>query len=622
MNIPGFKKSKLDRLEESLYDPKTPVSDGISVHDARIKRVGQLPTTWGDDSPMLTKDSVQTDHSMSFGAKLLIFSLLFLVAVGAYSAWRIFSSQNVVSSENIKISSDVEPYIEGGEQLPVTITVVNENAVPLEEAWLTVIYEKGVGSSDEQQKVSEKRSLGTLESNQVAKQVFTLVFYGEEGSARDVVVRLEYKVSGSNAVFSKVDTKTTILKTPPIGVYVDGPELLSRGQVGTYTITARNNTSAPSVPFRLAFNAPDSFTKESTNPIISTRSVYWNVEPLQPGESRTFIVKGYFTGGAGEENTIRVLAGDAKNDSEISTVYSSDSKIVAIRSTPLSVSFSTQTGRGIGDSLRFGDRAFIDITYENKTDSTIRNIDFKLTLEGDTIDYVGVSPERGYYDSEQKTIVWNKITQPELASLSSGSFGILRIQIPVVSSGKGSPSFSVNLQGTADSEGVGDVTVDASKTYTVQGSASLSGWALYKDSPFSGIGPIPPQANKTTAYTLHLTASTQNKISGAKVSFILPVFVSWMNVYTQGQQVSYDSSTRTVTWNIGDVEAGGTAVSDIQVSVKPSQSHVGDSPKITSELVFEAQEVDTRSKIRARISPISTSLSREQWGGNPSIVIP
>ncbi|MDQ5962507.1 MAG: hypothetical protein QG653_314 [Patescibacteria group bacterium] len=622
MNIPGFKKSKLDKLEETLYDSKASVSDTIAVHDSRSRRIGQLPTAWGDNSPMLSKETVkEADHSMSFGVKLLIFSIIFLLGVTAYSGWRILSSKNVVSSSNIKITSDIKPYVEGGEQVPVVVTVVNENAVPLENTQLILMYEKGVGSSDEQQKVTEKRELGTLEPNQMQKQTFSAVFYGEEGSARDVVVRFEYKVSGSNAVFNKTETKTAILKTPPIGVYIDGPELLSRGQIGTYTITARNNSSTSSIPFRLAFIVPDGFTKESTNPNVAGRDISWNIDFLEPGETRTFIVKGSFGGTAGEENTIRVLAGNAKNDSDISTIYSSDSKVVAIRTSPLFVSFNTQTMRGVGDSLRFGDRALVDIVYENKSQSTLRNIDLRLHIEGDTVEYEGIIPENGYYDSENKTIVWNKITNANLGTLSSGLSGTLRLQIPIVTSGRGAPTFTIRLEGTADSQETGDVNVDVSKTYTIQGSASLSGWSLYRDSPFLGTGPVPPVPNQSTTYTLHLVASTQNKVSGAKVSFILPVFVSWTNVFTANQNVSYDASSRTVTWNIGDIEAGGTMTNDIQVSVKPSQSHVGTSPEITSGVVFEAQEIDTRSRIRVNIPAFTTSLSRESWGGNPSVVV-
>ena len=88
-------------------------------------------------------------------------------------------------------------------------SINNRNTIPLQEAKLTLSYEKGVGSSDEQQKVYETRSLGIIESNQVQKQKFSVVLYGEETSSRDLIVKLEYKVTGNNALFSKVITTVT-----------------------------------------------------------------------------------------------------------------------------------------------------------------------------------------------------------------------------------------------------------------------------------------------------------------------------------------------------------------------------------------------------------------------------
>ncbi len=621
MNIPGFKKSKLDRVEEGLNDPKKVVSDTVVVHDAHTRRVGALPTTWGEDSPMLVSGAPVEDHSASFGLKLLGFSLVFLLVVAGYSAWRILSSQNVVSSENIEIVSDLKSYIEGGEQVPMVVTILNKNAVTLEEARITVSYERGVGSSDEQQKIYEKQELGTIEPNQMQKKTFTLVFYGEEGSARDVSVKLEYKVPGSNAVFSKVETKTSVLKTPPIGVYIDGPELLSQGQIGTYTVTARNNTSTSSVPFRLAFISPEGFTKDMTNPPVSGKDIAWNIDSLNPGESREFIVKGYFSGVSGEVNTIRVLVGSAKSGSDISTVYSSDKKEVSIRTSPLTVSFAMQTSRGLGESLRFGDRASVEIVYENKSNEIIRNIELRATLEGDAVVYEDIAPEGGYYDSEQKLVLWNKATLPSLESLAPGSTGAVRIQIPIVTKGKGSPTFTIHLQGTADNKEIGDVSIDASKLYTVQGSASLITWTSYRESPFANTGPIPPEPNIATTYTIHLVASAQNSLSGTKVSFNLPIYVSWANVFTENMKITYNASTRTVVWDIGALASDSTFSADVQVSVKPSQSHVNTSPPITSGITLEGQEVETRSKIKTTIPAATTALTREEWGGNPSAVI-
>jgi hypothetical protein len=619
MNIPGLEKSKLERAEEQLYDPKT-VPQGVVVHDMHQARAEQLPTSWGDDNPMLVK--AQPEKSISFGLKLLLFSLLLLLAVGGYASYRLLASKNAVSSEHIDIVSDMKPYVEGGEQIPLAVSINNRNAIPLEEAKLTIMYEKGIGSSDEQQKVSEKRTIGTISPNELQKQQYSIVLYGEESSSRDVTIKLEYKVPGSNALFTKVVTTTTVLKTPPVGLRIEGPDTLASGQLGTYTVTIRNNTSTSSVPFRLAFDAPINFVKDSTNPEVPKgKDTGWDITTLAPGESKTFEVKGSFTGSVNQASTIRVLAGSSKDGSEVSVIYSSDKKEVTIRSTPIAVAIRTETDRGTSDSLRFGDRATMYVSYNNKSNDTVRNLEIKATVLGDGADYQNIVADEGYYDSEAKTILWSKATDPGLESIAPNQTKEFRLSVPVIVKGSSNPSITVNVEAKGDDQGVGDVQTNIQKRYAIQGSASLNAWTSYRESPFANQGPVPPVANKTTTYTVHVVASAQNTLGGTKVSFILPIYVTWNNVFTEGKKISYVSGTRTVVWDIGQINAGGTEVADIQLAVKPSQSHVGSSPTITSGITLEGQEVDSRSRIRTTLTPLTTELPREVWGGDPARVI-
>lgn len=618
MNISGLGKSKLERMEGDLNDPKTPQS-GVLVHDMHAAKAAQLPTSWGDDNPMLV--SAMPEKKVSFGLKLLLLSLVFLLAVGGYAAWRLMSSQNVVSSEYIDIVSDMKPYVEGGEQIPLTVSINNRNTIPLEEAVLTLSYEKGVGSSDEQQKVYDKRTLGTIESNQVQKQQFPVVLYGEEASSRDLIIKLEYKVPGSNALFNKIVTTTAVLKTPPVSVHIDGPETLATGQLGDYTVTVRNNTSSAFVPFRLAFIVPTNFTKDSVTPPTPSKDIGWDVEALEPGASKTFTVRGSFKGDANQINVIRVLAGSTKGGGDILVTYSSDKKEITLRSTPITVSIRAETDRGPSESLRFGDRASIYVIYENKSNSTIRNLELKATIGGDGALYESISADNGYYDSQNKIITWTKATFPELETVPPNTRKEFRVDVPIVLKGASNPTLSFSIVAVGDDSGVGDVTTSVTKKFSVQGSASLNAWASYKESPFPNTGPVPPVANTATTYTVHAVASAQNTLTNAKVSFILPIYVSWVGTFTNNQKITYTSNTRTVVWDIGQMESGQTQVADIQVSVKPSQSHVGTSPAITSGITLEGQEVDSRARIRTTLSPLTTDLPREVWEVDPSRVI-
>lgn len=618
MNIPGLGKSKLDRTEGELNNPKAAPS-AIPVHDTHSERAASLPTTWGDTSPMLR--SAMPDKKISFGAKLFLVSFFFLLLVGGYTAWRFFSAGNTVSSNAIDMVTDMKPYIEGGEQIPVTISINNRNTVSLQEAVLTLSYEKGVGVADEQQKISEKRVIGTIDPNQMQKQSFVIILYGEEASSRDIIAKLEYKVPGSSALFSKVLTTTTVLKTPPVGVHVDGPDILSPGQLGTYTITVRNNISTSSVPFRVSAVLPDSFKKDFIDPPGTARDTIWDIPMLLPGESKVITIRGSFLGSADQISTIRAIVGSGKGAADIAVIYSSDKKEVALRTTPLTISVKAETDKGTGDVLRFGDRTTVLVVYENKSTSTLRNVEIKASISGDGAVYEGISSDGGFYNSEAKTVLWNKSTLPELATVLPGTKKELRLYIPIITKGTSNPSLRITLDGTADDQGVGDVITSITKNFAIQGSASLNGWTSYRESPFVNEGPVPPVANKATTYTLHLVASAQNTLSGTKVSFILPIYVSWGSQFTPGEKITYTSGTRTVVWDIGQMSPGQVKTADMQVSVKPSQSHVGAAPTITSGITLEGQETESRARIKNTLSPLTTELFQEVWGGDAGRVV-
>jgi hypothetical protein len=156
MDRPNEEQSALDKVEQALYDPKGKI-ENISMHHVRDRKEKELPTSWGDDTPIIREAE---DHSgISFGAKFLIGAFVLLLLVLSFTAWRVLSSRNIVSDKNIDLSLDVTPYIEGGEGTPFVVSLNNRNEVALEEATITLMYKRGTGAQDEEEKVQEKREL-------------------------------------------------------------------------------------------------------------------------------------------------------------------------------------------------------------------------------------------------------------------------------------------------------------------------------------------------------------------------------------------------------------------------------------------------------------------------------
>lgn len=617
---PEYKASALDSAEHDLYDPKKKMED-MTPHHMRDKKAKELPTSWGDNTPIIIQ--AEQEKGFSFGAKILLISIFILIATLGFTAWKVISLRNVVSPANIDMTADITPYVEGGEAVPLTLTLANRNASPLQAATLTLMYEQGTGSQDEQSKVHEKRDIGTINPGEYKRQDFNIVLYGSEAESRTLTFKLEYKVSGSNAIFSKVVNTTTVLKTPPISVKIDGPKILSIGQTGTFSITVKNNSATTSLPSVLQLTLPNTFTLTNSGPEAISNNSSWKVPSLPSGESATYSVTGSLSGTDGETVTIRGIIGSPGDiDTSVGIVYSSQVVDIKLRASPLSLSIALDNESGVPDRLRYGDRAIINVAYANVSKIAMQDVSLKLAITGEASQYKLIDPTNGNYDSVRQTITWDKHNLASLSTLQPGESGTLRVFIPIVTKGTNSPALKIIATGAASTEETDDVVATLSKTWIVQGSATVSAETHFKNSPFENTGPIPPVANTDTSYTVHLVVSAQNALINTKVSFILPAYVTWKGETSDNTLITYDSRTRTVTWLLGKVEAGKTVTSDIGVIVRPSQSHVGKIPTITSGIVLDADEEVSQSHVKNTISPIGTNLIGEEWGSvDPSRVI-
>lgn len=617
---PERNDSALDALEHELYNPKNKM-EGDELHHVRDKRSLELPLSWGDNAPIITQG--REEGGFSFGAKFLIVALLLLVASVSFASYRIMSSSNVVSSENIDMSIEMNPYVEGGESSPLSFSLLNRNTVPLQDAFIVIEYKRGAGSQDEEEKVYEKREIGIVNPNDFKRQDFNVVLYGAEAEQRSVTVKLEYKVAGSGGSFSKTAVTSTVLKTPQISVHVDGPDVLSIGQNGVFTVTVKNNSATTSLPSLLQLTIPSALTVTGYDPKPSSRGQIWSIEPLTSGESKVFTVSGYLSGKQGETATMKALVGsEGSTNTNIGIVYSSQTVDVKLRSSPLNFAVALDTQNGLSEKIRYGDTATIAITYTNTGDRPLIDASVEVEFSGDAALYKNILTQDGYYDSIHKTITWDKISVPALAHVPAQSSATFIIRVPVVAVGSNSPSLKMTVTGKATDVESDDVISILSKSWQVEGSASIIAKTLYKSSSLQNIGPIPPETNTETSYTAHLLVSAQNSLINTKVSFTLPTYVSWTGIVSTSSYVTYDKKLRTVTWNIGSLASDTVIQTNINLLVKPSQTHVGKMPPITSGIILDADEEVSRAHIKTTLSPLSTYLSGENWGlEDPSRVV-
>jgi hypothetical protein len=161
-----------------------------------------------------------------------------------------------------------------------------------------------------------------------------------------------------------------------------------------------------------------------------------------------------------------------------------------------------------------------------------------------------------------------------------------------------------------------DLIGTVSRIVKMEGVPTLSSMTNFIEGPFMNTGPLPPVVGTVTQYTYLLTASAGvNDLTGAEVTAILPSAVDWLDLVTTGDTVTYNATTRSMKWVIGDLNAKEQAMVGIQVSFMPDDTHVGKTPTILETQRFKATDRFTGTTVRSEASALTTSLPNESGSG-------
>ena len=228
-----------------------------------------------------------------------------------------------------------------------------------------------------------------------------------------------------------------------------------------------------------------------------------------------------------------------------------------------------------------------------------------LSLSG-AVDESSITTTDGFFDSSTHSVVFDSSTDPALASLAPGASGIGTFSFTTKSAAAAGSAPQVTFVTSVSGTRVGQtnvpeaVTASATQVAKLATVVNLSAHAYHVLGGFSNTGPVPPRANATTTYAIVWSLANQGSaIAGATVSAALPPYVSYTGATHGSGTVSYDPSSRTVTWTAGNVPPGTTAQAAFQVALLPSTSQKGSAPALTSTVSFSGYDRFAAAQVAA-----------------------
>jgi len=188
--LESLKRKLFSRNESLIKKPKdnTFTQQSFGVSD-----------TWNEPAANGKKPMINFRAPSSLFKKFFIGAVLFLVLGVIYAFVMLYAGGNTVSTERVKISITGNAYTAGGEELPIDITVKNENSVSIDSAELIIEYPRGSNTDDASDYERKRVTLKSIAPGEEINERISVILYGEQGTTKNIRARLEYTVRGSIA---------------------------------------------------------------------------------------------------------------------------------------------------------------------------------------------------------------------------------------------------------------------------------------------------------------------------------------------------------------------------------------------------------------------------------------
>ena len=628
----GGDESAIGELTKQLYSrggfKRPPVRPApLSQHNLSAEH------DWQDKNELekIKSQSPQTEKGLgrnSMSKKIFIVSLVFFALATVISLVIFFRGTNTISATQVGIEIQGPVSSAGGDKLAFEVSVRNTNRVPLNSADLLIEYPEGTRQDGNIQSELKRyrEALGTIEQGKsVAKKVGAVLF-GEEGEVKKILVSVEYRVPGSNAIFHKEKEYEVAISSSPIILSLNLPSEIATNQEFEFPVEIASNSSALMEGVMLRAEYPFGFSFVSADPKPSWGNTVWSFGDLKPGAKRKIKIKGKVLGLDEEERTFKFSVGikNPKDERTLGTVFLFETKTIAIKKPFIGLTLSLDGVASESFSVKSGKIIRADIAWANDTGGELVDATIEAKFSGVALDRSSISSDNAFFRSVDNTLLWDESRNKDFSAIAPGKNGTVSFSFsaitPLSSSGTSKNQnimIEVSMKARRLTEESGPELISSSIARTVKllTSLGLSANATYWNGPVTNTGPIPPKAETPTTYTIVWTlTNTSNNISQARVSASLPPYVKWLNVISpENESVSYNPLGGEITWDAGEIKAGAGFESParevaFQISFTPGIGQIGFIPTLIGEITATGEDTFANTSLRVIRTPLTTEL--------------
>lgn len=512
---------------------------------------------------------------------------------------------NVLSEEVIR-----------GEVFDLEIIAINNTTSQINSASFSLSLSDGlVGVLPSGNTRSINEEVGDISSGGLVRRTFKVLPIGDINS--EEVVNTNFSYNFGRTSFRDSQSKEVNIEGEIMGLEIRSADELVAGSPYNFSINYENMGDIDISNVVLELSYPDSFNFRTSNFPPDSLNNHWRLGSLMAGSEGEITVSGFLDSMSGNQDISAIIKMEINGEQ---FVVAETVKGLNVSSSVVGLNLSLSGDIHPGNAVQY----FID--YQNEGNSILRDVIIRANISGEVFDINNVSSD-GLYDPMSGQITWDGNNYPNLTSLDPGEAGRLsfsvRIIDPLPIRRLSDRNFSVNVDASLESpsfdvENVDPLTYQTSLETKVPGYISVEPRVYYRD-PDAGVinqGSLPPRLGEPNQYTVHLyLRNYSTNVKNVELSTVLPQGVEWVNFISSNldQEPYYDSSTRSIIWNISEISATRGILDEpiraiIQIQATPSFDMVGQFQQLLSVITVEAIDDWTGELIRSTASGVDTRL--------------
>lgn len=546
-------------------------------------------------------------------------SLAFFLVVFGYMVYRYKFADSVISNRKIEVHVVTPSVITSGKDALFTVSINNDNkAALMKPEVVTTITEINQSKTAPLLDAYEKEvniSLPDIGSEAVVNQNVPLLFIGSAGKKFLVESQLQYSLPDSVARFTKeLLRQEVIITNNPIAITPKlSEQKIVEGQEYTTSFTLQNTDANDFNNIALRISAPEGTSAQIQEAKSFEGGNTYPIGLLKSRELQSFTLNGIVDDRSQDVSvvTIEVVALKSLGSEEIESVLSKNT-ITFTKEKPFI------TARLNGNESQLTVIPLRDITtsftVKNNSKEDLQDIEIRLSSTGDIINKQSLGSDNASSVGTGE-IVYSRFTDDRLSSLKVGESISLPLKFssnPVVSRQFLTENPESNLIANIQARNSSLETFNL-KDYQVgkvqgQTTAELNFYTIPSTAgTFVESGAFPLTVGSTSQMLVRFEVkNTSNTLSGTKVSFKLPYYVSFGQNKTLGENVSYNDIERTVNWNIGELTAGAGVIEGteraltLSLFITPVVSQIDQVVPLTSEVTLSGTDTLTKKAVQVK----------------------